>query len=108
TIGARTVWITITLPGRFHSNPTNAGREVEEWDPMLGPDEQMKEMQHRHHQTMNLLRELGCRPWGFWTAQAQQDGTVHRHLELFVHDREMAEWEALALLDPEVSESVKT
>lgn len=108
TIGARAVWTTITLPGRFHSNPTNAGHEVEPWDPMLGPDEQMKEMQRRYHQTMNLLRELECRPWGFWAAQAQQDGTVHRHLENFVHDREMPEWEALALLDPEVSESVKT
>lgn len=108
TIGAKAVWITITLPGRFHSNPTNAGHEVEPWDPMLGPDEQMKEMQHRHHQTMNLLRELGCRPWGFWAAQAQQDGTVHRHLELFVHDREMTEQEALALLDPDVPEAAKT
>jgi hypothetical protein len=100
-IGAKAIWITLTLEGKYHCNPTNAGHEVQKWDPMLGPDEAMQRMQELYHQTVSLLRQNGLRPWGFWDAQAQQDGTVHRHVLVFVHDRHMSEAEALALLDPD-------
>lgn len=99
-IGARTVWTTLTLPGRFHPHTSNEGNRAEEWNPQIGPDEAMQEMQKLFHQTMCLLREKGSRPWGFWDAQAQQDGTPHRHLPAFVHDRAMTDSEAAALADP--------
>lgn len=104
-IGAKAVWITLTLEGKYHCNPTNAGREAQKWDPSLGPDEAMQRMQELYHQAVCLLRENGLRPWGFWDAQAQQDGTVHRHVLVFVHDRDMTESEALALLDPDTAEA---
>jgi hypothetical protein len=100
-IGARTVWTTLTLPGRFHPHTSNEGSRAEEWNPEIGPDEAMQEMQKLFHQTMCLLREKGSRPWGFWDAQAQQDGTPHRHLPAFVHDRVMTDAEAATLADPE-------
>ncbi|TPL45342.1 replication endonuclease [Mesorhizobium sp. B2-4-6] len=106
-IGAKAIWITLTLEGQYHCNPTNAGHEVQKWNPMLGPDEAMTRMQELYHQTVSLLRQNGLRPWGFWDAQAQQDGTVHRHILVFVHDRQLSEAEALALLDPDTAEPTK-
>jgi hypothetical protein len=107
SIGARAIWITLTLEGDYHCNPTNAGHEVQKWNPMLGADEAMQRMQELYHQTVCLLRENGLRPWGFWDAQAQQDGTVHRHVLVFVHDRDMSEEDALAFADPLLSENDK-
>lgn len=100
-IGARTIWTTLTLPGRFHPHASNEDRRAEQWNPDLGPDEAMAEIQKLYHQTMCLLREQRARPWGFWDAQAQQDGTPHRHFPAFVHDRAMTEEEAAALADPD-------
>jgi hypothetical protein len=107
SIGAKAIWITLTLEGDYHCNPTNAGHEVRKWNPAFGPDEAMQRMQELYHQTVCLLRENGLRPWGFWDAQAQQDGTVHRHVLVFVHDREMSEEEALAFADPLLSANEK-
>lgn len=105
-IGARTVWTTLTLPGAFHPHASNEGKRAEAWNPDLGPDEAMQQMQKLFHQTMCLIRERGARPWGFWDAQAQQDGTPHRHLPAFVHDRGMTLEEAAALADPDTPEEV--
>lgn len=105
-IGARTVWTTLTLPGTFHPHASNEGKRAEAWNPDLGPDEAMQEMQKLFHQTMCLIRERGARPWGFWGAQAQQDGTPHRHLPAFVHDRDMTLEEAAALADPDTPDEV--
>lgn len=99
-IGARTIWTTLTLPGRYHPHASNEHNRAEAWNPELGPDEAMQEMQTLFHRTMSLIRERGARPWGFWDAQAQQDGTPHRHLPAFVHDRGMTDAEAVALADP--------
>lgn len=105
-IGARTVWTTLTLPGAFHAHASNEGKRADAWNPGLGPDEAMQEMQKLFHQTMCLIRERGARPWGFWDAQAQQDGTPHRHLPAFVHDRGMTPGEAAALADPDTPDEV--
>uniref|UniRef100_A0A9E7ZZI8 Replication endonuclease n=1 Tax=Bosea sp. NBC_00436 TaxID=2969620 RepID=A0A9E7ZZI8_9HYPH len=105
-IGARTVWTTLTLPGAFHPHASNEGKRADAWNPGLGPDEAMQEMQKLFHQTMCLIRERGARPWGFWDAQAQQDGTPHRHLPAFVHDRGMTPEEAAALADPDTPDEV--
>ena len=105
-VGARTVWTTLTLPGRFHPHTSNEASRAEEWNPEIGPDEAMREMQKLFHQTMCLLRDRGSRPWGFWDAQAQQDGTPHRHLPAFVHDRGMTDAEAAALADPDTPDDV--
>ena len=86
TIGAKAVWITITLPGSYHPNPTNSTPDTNDWNWRLGPKEAMQAMQERYHQTMCMLRERGIRAWGFWDAQAQQDGTPHRHIVIFIHD----------------------
>ncbi|MBU1316227.1 MAG: replication endonuclease [Alphaproteobacteria bacterium] len=107
-VAARAIWITTTLDGEYHCNPTNSGGEVKRWNIDLGPDEAMKESQKRHHQTMCLLREQGVRSWGFWDAQAQQDSTPHRHLLAFVHDTEMTEKEVQTLLSDSVSDNVKS
>ncbi len=85
-IGAKAVWITITLPGKFHSNPTNSTPNANDWDWRMGPKEAMAALQERYHQTMCMLRERGIRAWGFWDNQAQQDSTPHKHLVVFVHD----------------------
>lgn len=104
-IGARTVWTTLTLPSPFHPHATNENNRAQAWNPDLGPDEAMQEMQKLFHRTMCLIREKGARPWGFWDAQAQQDGTPHRHLPAFVHDRGMTDEEAAALADPDTPEA---
>ena len=85
TIGAKAVWITLTLPGQFHPNPTNSTPDTNDWDWRLGPKEAMAALQERYHQTMCMLRERGIRVWGFWDNQAQQDSTPHKHLVVFVH-----------------------
>lgn len=105
-IGARTVWTTLTLPGAYHPHASNEGRRADAWNPSRGPDEAMQEMQTLFHRTMCLIRERGARPWGFWDAQAQQDGTPHRHLPAFVHDRDMTLEEAAALADPDTPDEV--
>lgn len=87
-IGAKAVWITITLPGRFHANPTNATPDTNDWDWRLGPKEAMAALQERYHQTMCMLRERGIRVWGFWDNQAQQDSTPHKHMVIFVHSED--------------------
>lgn len=95
TIGAKAVWITITLPGSYHPNPTNSTPDTNDWNWRLGPKQAMQAIQDRYHQTMCMLRERGIRAWGFWDAQAQQDGTPHRHIVIFIHDED----EAAALLE---------
>lgn len=75
-------WITITLPGEYVPHSTNEPCRQTEWDPSLGPVEALNAIQDRHHETMCLLRERGIRPIGWWSAQAQQSGTPHRHLLL--------------------------
>lgn len=105
-VGARTVWTTLTLPGAFHPHASNEGKRADEWNPDLGPDEAMQGMQKLFHQTMCLIRERGARPWGFWDAQAQQDGTPHRHLPAFVHDRGMTDAEATMLADPDTPDAM--
>ncbi|WP_417714767.1 replication endonuclease [Roseibium sp. SCP15] len=81
-LGWHMCWITITLPGEYVPHSTNESHRASEWNPELGPDEAMREIQNRYHQTMCFLRERGIRPIGFWNAQAQQSGTPHRHILL--------------------------
>lgn len=81
-LGWHLCWITITLPGEYVPHSTNESHRASEWNPELGPDEAMRAIQNRYHQTMCFLRERGIRPIGFWNAQAQQSGTPHRHILL--------------------------
>ncbi|WP_082640294.1 replication endonuclease [Aureimonas sp. N4] len=82
SLGWWTVWITITLPGRYVATSTNEGKRAEAWNPVLGPEEASAAIQDMHHRTMALLRERGIRPSGWWNAQPQQSGSPHRHLLL--------------------------
>ena len=81
-LGWHLCWITPTLPGEYVPHSTNESQRTSEWNPDLGPEEAMREIQNRYHQTMCFLRERGIRPIGWWNAQAQQSGTPHRHILL--------------------------
>ena len=78
-LGWAVCWITVTLPGRYVCHSTNEETRVSQYDLNLGPEEAMNEIQERHHRVLALLRSRGLRPQGWWCAQPQQSGTVHRH-----------------------------
>lgn len=78
-LGWRVCWITVTLPGKYVCHSTNETTRASKHDLNLGPDEAMQEIQDRHHRVMALLRSRELRPQGWWFAQPQQSGTVHRH-----------------------------
>ena len=73
-------WITITLPGQYVCHSTNEEKRATEWDTDLGPMEGLDGMQEDYHRAMSILRERGVRPCGWWNAQPQQSGTIHRHI----------------------------
>lgn len=83
-LGWHVCWITVTLPGEFVPHSTNEENRVSEWNPDLGPLEAMAAIQEDFHRVMNLLRERGIRPSGFWNSQPQQSGTPHRHILIAV------------------------
>lgn len=47
-------------------------------------------MQDDHHRVLAILRDKGVRPTGWWNAQPQQSGTVHRHYVLACKTQEHA------------------
>ncbi|HHV66477.1 MAG TPA: replication endonuclease [Ochrobactrum intermedium] len=73
-------WITITLPGQYVCHSTNEANRATDWDTDLGPMEGLDAMQEDYHRAMSILRERGVRPCGWWNAQPQQSGTIHRHI----------------------------
>jgi len=73
-------WITITLPGQYVCHSTNEADRATDWDTDLGPMEGLDAMQDDYHRVMAILRERGVRPCGWWNAQPQQSGAVHRHI----------------------------
>lgn len=75
-------WITVTLPGAYVPHSTIEERRTTPWNTDYGPLEGMQAMQDDHHRVLALLRDKGVRPSGWWNAQPQQSGTVHRHYVL--------------------------
>lgn len=75
-------WITVTLPGAYVPHSTNEECRAAQWNTEFGPLEGMQAMQDDHHRVLALLRDKGVRPSGWWNAQPQQSGTVHRHYVL--------------------------
>lgn len=75
-------WITVTLPGAYVPHSINEECRANQWNTDFGPLEGMQAMQDDHHRVLALLRDKGVRPSGWWNAQPQQSGTVHRHYVL--------------------------
>lgn len=83
-------WITVTLPGAYVPHSTNEACRAAQWNTAFGPLEGMQAMQDDHHRVLALLRDKGVRPTGWWNAQPQQSGTVHRHYVLACKTQEHA------------------
>lgn len=81
-LGWHVCWITVTLPGAYVPHSINEGNRAAQWNTEFGPLEGMQAMQDDHHRVLALLRDKGVRPSGWWNAQPQQSGTVHRHYVL--------------------------
>ncbi|MBC7907246.1 MAG: replication endonuclease [Rhodospirillaceae bacterium] len=75
------VFLTLTLPGRWHANPSE-GRNT--YDPSLGPIEARQELQDRLHRALAMVSDRGIRYYGPRAREGQEDGTPHDHLPLFV------------------------
>lgn len=89
-LGWHVCWITVTLPGAYVPHSTNEACRAAQWNTEYGPLEGMKAMQDDHHRVLALLRDKGVRPSGWWNAQPQQSGTVHRHYVLACQTQEHA------------------
>lgn len=89
-LGWHVCWITVTLPGAYVPNSTNEACRSTQWNTDFGPREGMQAMQDDHHRVLAILRDKGVRPTGWWNAQPQQSGTVHRHYVLACKTQEHA------------------
>lgn len=83
-------WITVTLPGAYVPHSTNEACRATQWNTDFGPLEGMQAMQDDHHRVLAILRDKGVRPTGWWNAQPQQSGTIHRHYVLACKTQEHA------------------
>lgn len=74
--GLSAFFFTLTLPGRYHPNPTHTARC---YDPAISPADARAAMQACWHRAMALKAIHAPGAFGVWTAEAQLDGTPHRH-----------------------------
>lgn len=80
-VGFVPVFITATLPPRYHLNPvegSDADRDVS-----ISPTDAAKEISARWHRGMCLMREHGVRPFGVRVVEAHEDACPHLHAILW-------------------------
>nr|WP_246337762.1 replication endonuclease [Azospirillum oleiclasticum] len=91
-VGYVAVFVTATLPPRYHLNPRHG--DAEHGDPALSPWIGAQELARRWHAALCLARQRGVNPFGVRTVEPHTDGCPHAHALLYVAPDELGDLEA--------------
>lgn len=91
--GRQAVFITLTAPPRYHSNPSHGHRS---YCRELTPNEAHKWLSSRWRAYgRNASRALGATPGGVRVVEAHQDGCTHWHMLIWIDPADRATFEHL-------------
>lgn len=92
-IGFVPIFITATLPPRYHLNPSKSGGDRR--DVRLSPSTAAKELSARWHRALCLMRHHDIRPFGIRVVEPHEDGCPHLHGLLWCEPNHRAAIEAI-------------
>ncbi|WP_026987329.1 replication endonuclease [Fodinicurvata fenggangensis] len=80
--GLLPLFVTLTLPSKFHLHAESGKRG----DPSISPSMAAKEINRRWHWIMAWMRQAGNSPFGARVIEPQRDGTPHLHACIWIRE----------------------